>query len=429
VTIGQNLLAGVNSPTTGTLQTNYFNRTAQRDQSLYAQEQILTLSSRLALTAGITAERSTLNGDIGKLYSYPRYSGSYRIPEFVPWIDQLKVRLAYGQSGNLAPYGAKYTPYQPTQEGGLLGIFPNSQNGDANIKPEAQTEIETGIDATFFKSRMQFSGTIYQKRLTDLLLLASVAPSLGHSTEYINGGEFTNQGIELSLTGTPIQLSNGFSWISTVTYFRNYSVVNSLPPSIPPGPIGGSANPFGSTYLQPGRSVSEIVNTNILNSQGQPIQVGDFQPSYRMSFSEEFAFKGFRLYGLVEWSRGGSVINLSNLYFDTGPGLWADSAQAANRIKAYNNGLTPYVESASFVKLRQLSLSYTAPQWVTRKVLHGRFTSAKLSLTGYNLFSWFPYTGLDPEVSFDGNQTVAHGEDITPYPPSRSYFVGLTLGL
>ena len=83
VTVGENLFAGVNSPTVGTVQHELLYQTEQRDQSLYAQEQVLTLDSRLALTAGMTAERSTNNGDIDKFYYYPRYSASYRIPQFV----------------------------------------------------------------------------------------------------------------------------------------------------------------------------------------------------------------------------------------------------------------------------------------------------------------------------------------------------------
>ena len=69
-----------NNPSIGTVQTNFYNQTAQRDQSLYAQEQVLTLTQRLSLTAGVTAERTTNDGDINKFYYYPRYSASYRIP-------------------------------------------------------------------------------------------------------------------------------------------------------------------------------------------------------------------------------------------------------------------------------------------------------------------------------------------------------------
>ena len=96
--------------------------------------------------------------------------------------------------------------------------------GDRKSRPDSTRQ--------FFHSRAEFSATIYQKRLTSLLLQAGVSPSYGYSTTFINGGEFTNQGIELSLRSTPVTLRNGFTWVNTVTLFRNYSVVNALP--VPP---------------------------------------------------------------------------------------------------------------------------------------------------------------------------------------------------
>ena len=78
-------------------------------------------------------------------------------------------------------------------------MYPALLHGEPGIRPEAETEIETGFDATFFKSRAQFTFTVYQKRIQDLLLQANVAPSLGFNQQWFNGGEFTNQGIEISL--------------------------------------------------------------------------------------------------------------------------------------------------------------------------------------------------------------------------------------
>ena len=259
VTVGFNLLSGVGVPTVGTVQNNFFYHTAQKDQSFYLQEQIITLDSKLTVTAGITAERSTNDGDINKFYYYPHYSGSYRIPG-ANFLDEVKLRAAYGQSGNLAPYGARYSPFPPALIAGFNSLGTNNLLGDPNIKPESEQEFETGFDATFWHSRAQFSATVYRKTLTSLLLQAGVAPSLGYTYQYINGGAFTNEGIELSLQATPIQLRNGFTWISTTTYYRNYSVVNALP--VPPFPVYGGGS-FGAPYLAPGRSVSELVNTGV----------------------------------------------------------------------------------------------------------------------------------------------------------------------
>jgi TonB-dependent starch-binding outer membrane protein SusC len=427
VTVGVNLLAGAGVPTVGSVLSNFYNQTEQLDQSLYGQEQLITLNNKLTLTAGVTAERSTNDGDISKFYAYPRYSASYILPQFAGFIDEVKLRAAYGQSGNLPLYGMKYTPFNTTVFGGANGITENPNNGDQNIKPESEAEIETGIDATFFKSRAQISATVYQKRLSNLILQPTVDPSIGFSTEFINGGQFTNQGIELSLQATPIQMPrNGLTWSTTVTFYRNYSVVNSLPTA--PFEAGNTFG-FGSGFLAPGRSVSEVVNTNIIQSNGLPLQVGDFTPGWRMSYGNTFTLGAFRLYGLIDVSRGGSTINLTDLYFDGSDQLYADSAKAAKRLAEFGAGLTPYVQDASFLKLRQVSLSYTLPVNLVRHVPGNRLSSARLSLTGYNLWTSTGYDGLDPEVSVNGNQTITRGQDISPFPPARSYFLGIDLGL
>jgi hypothetical protein len=258
-------------------------------------------------------------------------------------------------------------------------------------------------------------------------LQPTVDPSIGFSTEFINGGQFTNQGIELSLQATPIQMPrDGLTWSTTVTFYRNYSVVNSLPTA--PFEAGNTFG-FGSGFLAPGRSVSEVVNTNIIQSNGLPLQVGDFTPGWRMSYGNTFTFGPFRLYGLLDVSRGGSTINLTDLYFDGSAQLYGDSAKAAKRLAEFGAGLTPYVQDASFLKLRQVSLSFALPANLVRIVPGNRLTSARLSLTGYNLWTSTGYDGLDPEVSVNGNQTITRGQDISPFPPARSYFLGIDLGL
>ena len=429
--VSQNLISGVNSVQAGTVTNVFYSRDAAYDQSLYAQEQVLLLDQRLALGAGLTAERTTNDGDIKKFYMYPHYSASYRVPQFVGFLNELKFRAAYGQSGTEPTYGVKYTPDTSSLIGGQSAVFPALLHGAATIRPEAETEIETGFDATFFKSRAQFSFTVYQKRITDLLLKANVTPSQYFNSEWFNGGEFTNQGIELSLSATPIQLRNGFTWNTTETFYRNYSVVNSLG-SVKPFIIGNTfGGIFGSYgYLQPGRSVSELAATGIVKPDGQPLQVGDFQPSFVSTLSQEFTWNKFRLYGLLDWHRGGTVVNVSNFVLDFEPTLLADTTASKKRAAAFTSGsVYPYLESASYIKLRELTLSYTLPQRLTAFASRGgfKFSSARLSVTGRNLWISFPYTGLDPEVSNFGNQDVTTGQDVFEFPPSRSLFLSLDL--
>jgi TonB-linked SusC/RagA family outer membrane protein len=422
-TVSQNLLVGLNDPVTGTVQTNFYTRTAQRDQSFYGQEQILTLDQRLSVTAGVTAERTTNDGDIKKFYAYPRYSASYRIPQFVGFLDELKIRAALGSSGTQPNYGVRYTPLGPALANGFLGVASTDSHGDPNIKPESETEIETGFDATLLHSRAQLTFTVYQKRVSNLLLQAQLSPSRGFSQEWLNGGEFTNQGAEISLAATPVQLRNGFTWESTISFFRNYSVMNSLP--VPPFAIAT----WYQIWEQVGRSVTDITNPNFLDKNGSPHQIGDEMPSFTMEGNEAVSWGPLRLSGLVQWNRGGTMQNENDLYYDFGS-LWADSAYAASFVQKWDAGFFPWYQNAGFVKVRNISLTYTLPaKWINR-MAGGRVSTARLALVGRNLAQWYSkgYTGLDPEVSSVGNQNVIRGAEVTPYPPSRSFFLSLDLG-
>ena len=424
-TVSQNVIAGVNNPSIGTVQTNIYNRTAQRDQSLYAQEQILTLSQRLSFTAGVTGERTTNDGDINKFYYYPHFAAAYRIPQFVQFLDELKVRAAYGQAGTQPLYGVRYSPFPAVVVGSAPAVGPDTLLGNANVKPESSTETELGFDATFLHSRAQLTFTVYQKRIDNVLLQAGVNPSRGYVAEWLNGGEFTNQGAEIGLEATPIQMRNSFAWTTGLAFYRNYSVANSIPVA-PFAPNGGR-----NGWIDPGRSVSELVNNAIVLPNGYPAQVGDAQPGFDMTLNNGFSYGPLRLAGLFEWSKGAWVRNNQDAYFAFGPWLWGDSARSAKFIQQTEAGLTPREQPGSFLKLRTVSLAYTVPaRWVQR--IPGSFvSSARLSVIGRNVLMWWGkgYDGLDPEGSSRGDQNVIRGDQVTPYPPSRSYFLSLDLGL
>ena len=90
-------------------------------------------------------------------------------------------------------------------------------------------------------------------------------------------------------------------------------------------------------------------------------------------------------------------------------------------------GGSPYIEDASFVKLREITVSYQLPERLVRSLFGGRVTGVRADLSGRNLVTWTPYKGLDPEVSNFGIQNIQRGQDVTPYPPSRSYFFTLSV--
>ncbi len=145
-----------------------------------------------------------------------------------------------------------------------------------------------------------------------------------------------------------------------------------------------------------------------------------------MTLSNTFSWHSFRLYGLVDWHRGGSAINVTNAYYDNGLFLLADSAASFRRLEALSQVQTPYVESASFLKVREITVSYDVPQRVLG-LGHGVVHGARLSASAHNVLASFRYSGLDPEVSNFGNTAITRGQDVTPYPPARSFFLSVDL--
>ena len=148
-----------------------------------------------------------------------------------------------------------------------------------------------------------------------------------------------------------------------------------------------------------------------------------------MSFGNQFTLGRFHLFGQVDWQRGGNVGNLTNGYFDpNGLNLLADSVASAKRFAAVLAGQAGWLESASFVKLREVTLSFDLPDQLVKRLTWVQLSSARLQVSGRNLWHSYPYTGLDPEISNFGSQNIGRGQDVTPYPPAKSVFFTLELG-
>ena len=116
---------------------------------------MLLANRRLLLTAGLRADRSSSNGNTKKFFFYPKVAASYRFLRPFGGIDELKLRGAYGQTGNRALFGAKYVTDTTGTIGGLFGTYIGNRAGDPLIKPERQEEFEGGIDATLQRGAAQ----------------------------------------------------------------------------------------------------------------------------------------------------------------------------------------------------------------------------------------------------------------------------------
>src|SRR5690606_18608655 len=160
---------------------------------------------------GLRADRSSNNGDPDQLFFYPKAAASFRFPEFVPGvIDELKLRAAFGQSGNQPLFGQKFTRLNTGTIAGVGGFTLRDDAGAPRIVPERQREIEAGIDAAMFGGRANLELTAYEKQITDLLLNRTLPPTSGFGTEFFNGGVLRVRGFEAVATVAPLQ--GAFGW-------------------------------------------------------------------------------------------------------------------------------------------------------------------------------------------------------------------------
>jgi TonB-dependent starch-binding outer membrane protein SusC len=450
-TVARNLIGGQRGINAGAVPPEVFH-TRERVRTLgwYLQEELLLLDERLLLTGGVRADRSSAYGDPDEYFYYPKAAASYRLPGLLPRLDELKLRLAYGETGNPPLFGQKYISLDATQNvQGLPGIVVLPVAGDPGIRPERTREIEGGLDAALFDGNATLEFTLYRQNTSDLLLQRTVAPSTGFTSQFFNGGELRTSGVEVALSATPIRTGT-FSWLTRTTFSSNRSTISSLP--VPSFRTGGFGTALGAFQIEEGESATQIVANVIENGEVVVRPVGDANPDFRMGFANELSVGRFHLYGLLDWQQGGNLINLTKLLFDFGQNTadFADDPQPGvdpqtgepirdangnqitttrgeRRIIGFGRETRPYIEDASFVKLREVSLSYSLPQRLVAR-LPGGASHTQISLSGRNLLTFTDYTGLDPEVSNFGNQSIARNIDVAPFPPSRSFWLTINVG-
>lgn len=436
--VAQNLIGGLNNIGRSTAVGVAEDVARTNDVGINAQEELLLFDEKLFLAAGFRADRSSNNSDAAKYYYFPRAQASYRLGS-LPWrFEELKLRLAVGRSGNQPLFGQKFTEFLGANIAGLptIEIGPGGQAADPGLRPEIQTEIETGFDLSVLNGRAALEFSFFNKRIDDLLVTATLANSTGYGLRIFNGGTMRTRGYEGAIRAFPI-LTDRFEWNSTTTYSTVSSKVLSLP--VPPFQAPGFGTTFGVFQVEEGKSLTQIVgNDSLANGQGIVRQVGDANPDFRMGFSNSFRVGAFNVATLLDWQKGGEIINLSRYLWDAsrnGPDCNelasapnpTGETMCARRQRTFSRQTRNYIEDGSFMKLREVSLSYNLPSALVRRTL-SRVESARMTFSGRNLYTRTDYTGLDPEVSNFGSQAVSRGFDVSPYPPSRSFWLTIDVG-
>jgi TonB-dependent starch-binding outer membrane protein SusC len=155
-------------------------------------------------------------------------------------------------------------------------------------------------------------------------------------------------------------------------------------------------------------------------------KIGDTEPTFRMGFANTFKSGPVALSFLVDWQQGSDVLNITRFLYDASRNSPDYTTGGIARQTLWQNYASAYLERATFVKLRELTVTYNLPDtFVTR--IPGVKTG-RLSLSGRNLLMFTNYSGLDPEVSNFGNQAIARNIDVAPFPPSRSFWTSLDVG-
>jgi len=411
----------------GSLQVDHA-RTLQKDRGFFVQEEF-SFEDLLFITVGLRGDKSSRNGDANKLYYYPKASGALNIHKLNGWnseiISQLKPRIAYGESGNFAPFGAIYSPLVPAVFNGTTGSLVGLTRGNEALTPERQKELETGLDIGILNNRLTLELTYYKKDVEDLLLQVVVPNSSGFTTAWKNVAAIQNKGIEIGMTAIPVS-NKVIKWVSQTNFWRNRAKVTRL--DVPAFNTGAFGATLGTYRVEKGKSPTQIVGIGGPDDKTDPntglATFGNGEPDFNLSFYHTVTYKNFEFAVLMHWKQGGDNINLTTLLsdiFGTSPdydkkGLDPTGASVNGDYRLAALGVTakPWVEDASYFRVREIALSYNLP-----KTWFKNIAGVKVGFSGRNLFNHFKYNSYDPETSNFGANAISSNVEVTPFPSAK----------
>ena len=402
-------------------QAVYHDRKKRQDRGQFFQEEV-TVGDNLYVAFSMRGDVSSTMGDTETKEWYPKAAASYQLGE-VALFDNLKLRGAWGQTGNMPQSKAKYTTMASSNIGGINGLVASSTKGNSAIKPERTTELEFGADFSVMGGFATVEATMYQQDIEDLILLVDEAPSSGASYSWQNGGEMKTSGMELALGLNPTNLVElgGLDWNFHMTYYTNESEVTKL--NVDPYNYGGFATFLGTYRIEEGYSPTSIVGSEMENDKH--VVLGNENPDYRLSFRNSFSIGPVSLSFLIDHKEGGHAINLANLIYDLGGTTVDFEENGGDRLANLGAVTAPYVESTTYTALRDLSLTYALPGSLTEG--YG-LSNVSLGLALRNWWMASDYTGLSPEVSQFGNEAIGGSVDTNPFPLSKSMYLTLSMG-
>lgn len=395
----------------------------QTSLGFYGQEQ-LAWKNRLFATVALRVDDNTAFGSDFSLVYYPKASLSWVIsdePFFnVAHIDELKLRGAFGMAGNAPGPGQAdrtYTPGSTALDGQVVNrIYPN-EYGNSKLKAETGREIELGFEASFLDNRLGADFTYYNQHTVDALVSVSDPPSSGFGGHHLeNIGEIANSGIELQLNGSPIYRRN-VQWDATLSLSTNNNKLISFGTNtIQEISFGSFADvqkhkegkPLGSIWSRDVERDAQgnpiLTNGNVTVMPDSALQyVGPSMPTREISFANTLTlFNNLRFFanfdykgGYYQWCAICSIRSRSNRNTQL---INDPNADPVDRLVEYSLQTKTHIKPADYIKLRELSATYTLPQKWSRMF---RSSQTTITLSGRNLWMWTKYfKGYDPEVAF-----------------------------
>jgi len=365
------------------------------------------------------------------------------------WINELKVRAGYGQTGNdgigdfasLGLYGAGFN------YGGGSGIAP-TQLPNPDLKWETTSQTSLGFDLSMVKNRISLNFDLYYNHTKDLLLERPVPSSTGFTSISSNIGQLENKGLEVVLN--TVNIDGKFTWTTALTYAMNRNKVLSLYEDQPIDDMGRGGNrvevgePIGIFYgyqclgVDPttGNLVYEDINGDGTITSDDRVKTGDPNPVFTAGITNVFSYQNFELSIFLQGVYGNDVFDGTLIYLESGSGEDNQTKRMVDRWKqpgditqfprvgdTYKS--SRFIEDGSFLRVKNITLSYNFRKDWIKKI---GMKSAKIYGAVQNLYTFTNYFGMDPEVNYyGGSSNIIIGTDFFTYPQSRTFLIGLSL--
>ena len=399
------------------------------------------------------------------------------------WVTFAKIRTSLAQVGkDPSPYNL-YNTRKFEFESGIRKPVVNTIKMNEMLKPEIKTSYELGLDMKFLNNRLGFDFTYYYSVTRNQSMLVDAAAPW--SQQWVNAGKILNRGVEMMVYTTPIQTKD-LTFNLNMNFAHNRSIVKELAPGVQRIYFNGDNNMPVRVGAVVGGKLGDIYANNlmkrndagqvIVNAQGLPQPatgngnleqyllsnpIGNIQPDLLMSVTPSLTFKGISLTAMFDMRFGGSIMSVSEGmatsvgtsertlnrgeykeisgvkdYYMVVPGVKEDgsindipvSAQAyystIGIYKSQKGYAEEFIHSASYIKLKELSLGYSFPQRMLKKT---PFTALKLSFVARNLCFLMKHTPGNPDGGYDTTM-FSQALDFAAVPYTRTFGFSINVG-